>query len=282
MTSDPDSLSTRSFSRLAALIEDYSGIAMPANKKTLMEGRLRRRARALGLPSLDDYCRALFEGGRLEGEVVHLIDAVTTNKTDFFREQGHFRFLTETALPGLMTAAPRAGLDRPFKVWSAACSIGAEPYSVAMVVNEFSSGIRGFRFSVLGTDISSEVLAIALEAIYPWDMITPFGDAMRRRYALRSRDPNRPCFRIAPVIRSKVQFARLNLMDDHYPLEDDWDVIFCRNILIYFERPVQFRVVERLVSHLRPGGYLFLGHSEGVAGFSLPLRPVAHSIFQKL
>ncbi|MDR3437177.1 protein-glutamate O-methyltransferase CheR [Telmatospirillum sp.] len=281
MSAETDQLSLRDFHRLASFIEGYSGIKMPHAKKTMVEGRLRRRARALGLDTLGEYCRSLFEDGALVGEAVNLIDAVTTNKTDFFRELPHFRYLIDQAVPELMGGDVRAGLDRPLKVWSAACSNGAEPYSLAMALDDFGSPIRGFHFSVLATDICTEVLTTATEAIYPLDMISPVPTAMCRRYILKCRDPDRPCFRISPRIRSMVQFGRLNLMDDRYPIEDDWDVIFCRNILIYFDKATQEAVVRRLTEHLRPGGYLFVGHTESVAGFTLPLQPVANSVFRK-
>lgn len=281
MSAEIDRLSVNDFRRLASFIEDYCGIKMPPAKKTMVEGRLRRRARVLGLDSLTDYCRALFEEGRMVEEAVNLIDAVTTNKTDFFRELPHFQYLADHALPKLLAGPSRAGLDRPLKVWSAACSIGAEPYSLAMMLEEFGTQIRGFHFSLLATDISTEVLATAREAVYPQDMIVPVPAEMRRRYVLRSRDPERPLVRMTPQIRASVRFGRLNLMDERYPMDSDMDIIFCRNILIYFDKMTQEAVVRRVIGHLRPGGYLFVGHTESVAGFALPLRPVANSVFQK-
>jgi chemotaxis protein methyltransferase CheR len=133
----------------------------------------------------------------------------------------------------------------------------------------------------MATDISSEVLAVALEAVYPEDMVVPVPEEMRRRYILRSRDAARRTVRIAADIRTKVHFGRLNLMDERYPVDDDVDIIFCRNILIYFDRPTQEAVIQRLSRHLRPGGYFFVGHTESIAGFSLPLQPVANAVFQR-
>lgn len=281
MQIDGDQLSVRDFRRLASVIEDYCGIRMPQSKKTMVEGRLRRRVRALGMESLRDYCRILFDEGRLDQEMVNLIDAVTTNKTDFFREVVHFSYLVNVALPDLLTRTPRAGIDRPLKIWSAACSVGAEPYTLAMVLDDFGQKVRGFHFSVLATDICTEVLDTALDAVYPREMVEPVPPAMRKRYLLRSRDRARPVVRVASEIRTKVHFARLNLMDDRYPVPDDMDIVFCRNILIYFDKPTQEAVVRRLAGHLRPGGYFFVGHTESVAGFSLPLKPVATAVFQK-
>lgn len=273
-----DRLSPRQFRRLASFIEDYSGIKMPPVKKVMVEGRLRRRVRHLGLTSLDEYCDHLFDRGDLENEVIHLIDAVTTNKTEFFREPQHFQFLAEQGLPKLH-AATRAGSSHILKAWSAACSSGAEPYTLAMVINEFGMAHRGFRYSVLATDICTDVLDKALAGIYPEDMIAPVPKPLQRRYFLRARDPDRHDVRVMPELRSRVQFARLNLMDETYGAPNDMDVIFCRNILIYFDKPTQELVLRRLCDHLRPGGYLFIGHSEATAGFSLPLRSAAPTIF---
>jgi chemotaxis protein methyltransferase CheR len=281
MGADSDQLSGQDFRRIASFVENYCGIKMPPTKKTMVEGRLRRRVRALGLKSLNDYCRALFDDGKLENEAVGLIDSMTTNKTEFFRELPHFRYLTEQVLPDLLSCSPRAGLDHPLKVWSAACSTGAEPYSLAMTLDDIAQSVRGFHFSVLATDISTEVLTTAVSAIYPQEMIAPIPEEMRRRYILRSRDQTRPTVRVASHIRTMVRFARLNLMDERYPVDGDMDIIFCRNILIYFDKPTQEAVVQRLSQHLRPGGYLFVGHTESIAGFKLPLHPVATAIFQR-
>jgi len=277
-----DQLSERNYQRLAEVIHAHSGIRMPPAKRTMVEGRLRKRLRALDVPSLDEYCRILFDRDGLEGEFVHLIDAVTTNKTDFFREPDHFRYLAEEAVPRLR-AERRAGADRPLKVWSAACSCGAEPYTLAMVLAELErSHHQGTpRISILGTDICTQVLEQAVAAIYPAEMIGPVPAEMRRRYLLRARDPERREVRIAPELRRHVRFARLNLMDARYPVDQDMDVIFCRNILIYFEKDTQHSVLKRLCRHLRPGGYLFLGHAESMIGGDLPVKPVAATVFRR-
>lgn len=273
------SLATHDFQRLAAFIEGTSGIRMPSSKKTMVEGRLRRRLKALKIKTLDEYCRFVFDHGGLATEATHLIDAVTTNKTDFFREPGHFQFLSKTLLPQLV-GTERRGIDTPFTIWSAASSIGAEPYSLAMLLADFGRSEPRFQFSVLATDICTDVLRRAAKAIFPEEMIGPVPLDMRQRYLLRSRDRERQVVRIAPAIRQHVWFSHLNLMDTAYPMPRDLDVIFCRNILIYFDKPTQTTVLRRLCEHLRPGGHLFIGHSETVAGMDLPLRAVTTSIFQ--
>jgi len=280
LTSGADHLSPKNFHRLAQFIEAYSGIRMPPTKQTMVEGRLRRRAAALGEPSLDKYCIRLFDGDGLTDEVVDLIDAVTTNKTDFFREADHFHQLAEQVLPQLMARPGHPGIDRPLDVWSAACSTGAEPYTLAIVLDAFAQHRRGFRFSILATDICTDVLAKAKLGIYPDDMAEPVPPELRHRYFRRSRDPENATVRVVAEIRRMVNFGRLNLMDADYPV-NDMDIIFCRNILIYFEKGKQQAVLERLCRRLRPGGFLFVGHSETVTGMDLPLTQVASALFMK-
>lgn len=275
-----DHLSHRDFRRLARFIHDYSGIKMPETKKTMVEGRLRKRLSATGFATLGDYCRHLFDDGGLAAETVHLIDVVTTNKTEFFREPDHFDFLATTAIPELLRQR-RAGAHTLLKAWSAASSIGAEPYTLAMVISEASRQHRGFRFTVLATDISTRVLRTAALGIYPEAMIEPVPLAMRKAYLLRGKDASRGLVRIAPSLRRQVQFGRLNLMDTSYPLDADHDIIFCRNILIYFDKATQQAVLARLCDHLRPGGFLFLGHSESLAGTGLPLRAAGTTVFRR-
>jgi len=242
----------------------------------MLEGRLRRRMRATQIATLNDYCRYLFEDGGLDAEIIHLIDAVTTNKTEFFREPAHFKFLENQALPALAKRGRRT-----IKAWSAACSIGAEPYTLAMVLEEHRRRTRGGDYSILCTDLSTQVLSLAVAGVFSEAMIAPVEMELRRRYLMRARDARRDQVRIIPQLRSKLAFARLNLMDEAYPVERDMDMIFCRNILIYFDKPTQSAVLQRLCQHLRPGGYLFLGHSESIVGIDLPVVQIANTVFQR-
>ena len=274
-----DGLARRDYERLGRFIQAYSGIKMPPNKVTMLEGRLRRRLRATGHASFADYCRYLFEQDGLENETVHLIDAVTTNKTEFFREPDHFRLLEQKILPTLI--AEKHG-SRPLKFWSSASSTGAEPYTLAMILAEARGQYPNLRTTILATDICTEVLQTAVLGIYPEAMMAPVPAALRQRYVLRAKDPRSGLTRIVPELRSQVQYARLNLMDTTYPIDHDLDVIFCRNILIYFDKQTQAAVLARLCDHLRPGGYLFMGHSETLAGFTLPLQLVGPTVFRRL
>ncbi len=274
-----DHISDKNFRLLAQFIEGSCGIKMPSTKVTMVEGRLRRRVRATGLATLSDYCSYLFDEGGLEAETIELINAITTNKTDFFREPEHFRYLAEHAVPELMCG--RATRGKPLKAWSAACSIGAEAYTLAMVLADLEQRHAGLRSSIFATDISTAVLETAVLGIYPEAMIAPVPADMRRNYVMRARDPANKTVRIAPELRAMVSFGRINLMEPPFQMDREIDVIFCRNILIYFDKPNQERVLQRLSDHLRPGGYMFLGHSETIGGFNLPLEAVDATVFRR-
>ncbi|MBO9499104.1 MAG: chemotaxis protein CheR [Novosphingobium sp.] len=268
-------MSRRNFTRLASHIYEYSGIKMPESKKTMLEGRLRRRLRATGATSFDAYCDYLFTGENMVDEGVHLINAVTTNKTDFFREPAHFDYLTRNILPEFR----RAGV-RTIRAWSSACSTGPEPYTIAMVLDDHAES-HGGTYGILATDLDTDVLASARAGIYAHELIDPVPQHLARRYVMVSRDPRRGQVRMVPALRSAIGFAKLNLMDSHYPVGAPFHLIFCRNVLIYFDKPTQRKVVTQLVDNLLPGGYLFLGHSESITGLELPLTQVANTVFRK-
>ena len=272
-----DALRRSDFDRIAAYVYRECGIRLPPVKITMIEGRLRRRVRAHDHSSLGDYCGWLFDGDNLATEREHLLNAVTTNKTDFFREPKHFDYLVGTALPQMRDA----GIDR-LRVWSAACSTGAEPYTLAMLLDAFAQDRQGPDYGILATDLDSEVLRIARRGVYPAAMLDPVPAGLRARYAMRANDPKRGEMRIAANLRAAIGFAQMNLMDERYPVGDPMDIVFCRNVLIYFDKPTQEKVVRRLTECLRPGGLLFLGHSESIAGFDLPLKTVANTVFARV
>ncbi len=272
----PEQLSDTQFARIVTFIEREVGIQLPPSKRTMVEGRLRKRVRALGLDTLEAYGQHLFGSNAVkDAELTHLIDCVTTNKTDFFREPAHFDILRD-AVPVLLCNRGRG----PLKVWSAAASIGAEAYTVAMVLAEMQGERQQFEYIILGTDISTDVIATARAAIYPTAMLDPVPAPLRERYVMTARDARRQQVRIVPELRRQVRFQHLNLMEPSYPIDRDVDVIFCRNVLIYFDKQTQKAVVRKLASHLRPGGYLMLGHSESMAGIQSGLCAVASSVFQ--
>lgn len=272
-------LSDTSFRRFAAYITQELGIKMPEGKAPMLQSRLQRRLRDLGLNSLAEYQDRLFSSSPSDKERAHFFDAVTTNKTDFFREARHFDFLAGHALPNL------ASLNRRpwrLRLWCAGCSSGEEPYTLAMVLSEFASHSNGFDFSILATDISTRMLEAAEQAIYEESKIEPVPEALRKRYMLRSRDPSRPLVRIALELRQRVAFRRLNFMDENYGIRERFDVIFFRNVMIYFDKPTQEAVINKLCRHLKAGGYLFVGHSESLAGLNIPVKLVASAVYRKL
>ena len=273
-----ETISGRDYARLRELIYAEAGIHLGAERKTMLEARIKRRLKILNLDSYTDYCDYLFGRTGLKEELSHLIDVVTTNKTDFFREPGHFNFLVEKALPEL--AERIAG--RPFVIWSAGCSTGEEPYTMAIVLSEYSLAHPGFRFHVLASDISSIVLSKAEQAVYASDIVAPVPPLLRRKYFMRSRKPGSEQERIVPELRKLVEFRRLNFMDADYGMSEKADAIFCRNVIIYFDRATQQRILLRLSNCLAPGGYLFVGHAETLHDMDLPLTPVAPALYRRI
>ncbi len=274
-------LSQVDFNRLSEFVYRTAGITLPPAKRTMVETRLRNRVEELRLPSFRAYCNYVLRPGG-ESEVAPLLDRITTNKTDFFREPSHFTFLAATAVPALQSLHA-SGTRRPMSVWSAGCSTGEEPYTLAMVLSEYAQTQPSgrFRFAITATDISTRVLDKAQEGIYPMSVATPIPEPLRRRYLQRGKDSGRPLVRICPELRSLVQFRQLNLLQANLAFETPFDLIFCRNVMIYFDKAIQQRVVARFVSGLVPGGYLFVGHSESLNGLNTPLTPVAPSIYRK-
>lgn len=271
-SADTVELSTASFARFARFITDELGIKMPESKFTLVQNRLLRRVRDLGMQSVDQYGEYFFASSN-EEEREHFINAITTNKTDFFREPQHFEYLQDVVLPSIS--------DSRFKVWSAGCSSGEEPYTLAMVLSQYASRHPDFDFAILGTDISTRVLGHARNGIYEEAQILPVPPDLRRKYLLGSRDKNERLVRISPDLRRKVSFHRLNFMDGDYGIRDIFHVVFFRNVMIYFDRATQETVINRMCRNLAPGGYLFAGHSESLHGLDIPVRPVKASIYRK-
>jgi len=274
-------LSPKDFLRLSGLIYSRCGIKMPEAKKTMLEARLHKRLDYLNLKSFAEYCDFLFSDRGMEQEFVHMIDLVTTNKTDFFREADHFDYLYQTALPELL-GCDGVGIRKSLSLWSAACSTGEEPYTLAMVVSEFGEKYQGYRFSVLATDISTRVLETGRSAVYKEEATLPVPTDLKRKYFLRSKDRSKKLVKIAPSLRPHVEFRRLNLMDNTYDVQGPVHVIFCRNVIIYFDRPTQEQLLRRLCRYLAPHGYLFMGHSENLHGMGLPVTQVAPTVYRRM
>jgi len=265
--------------QLSTFIQDTCGIKLPPAKRIMLESRLQKRLRALGMNSIHDYREYLFSDEGKNRELVNCIDAVTTNKTDFFRESPHFDLLLSKILPEWEGSERNSG-RKPYSVWSAGCSTGEEPYTLAMVLSEFAETVPGFDFSILATDISTRVLDKARLAVYDEESVAPVPAYMKSKYLLRSRDQSKNLVRLVPRLRQKVLFQRLNFMDHRFAVPDALDAIFCRNVMIYFDRNTQEKLVRKFCRHLAPGGYLFLGHSETLNNMDVPLAAAAMTVYR--
>ena len=272
-------LSDVDFNRLSEFIYTNYGIKLPPVKKIMLQSRLQARLKANDMDSFKVYTDYVLSGKGGEHEIVSMIDLVSTNKTDFYRESAHFDFMKDVILPEHNDLFS----ERMFKVWSSASSSGEEIYTIAIVISEFLEGKRKFDYQILGTDISTRILDKARKAIYGMERVDVIPLAQKRKYLLKSKDTANPQVRIVPALRAHTSFQRLNLMDEVYKdVPSDFDLIFCRNVLIYFDRPTQEKVIQKLCRHLRLGGYFFLGHSESISGYDVPLKQIKPTIFQKI
>lgn len=265
------------FRTMSQFIYTQYGIKMPPAKRTLLESRLQKRLKLTGKASFRTYLEYVFTPQGQATELIPMVDAITTNKTGFFRGPDHFEYLHDTVLPSLLKGNKLGTLQ----CWSAACSTGEEPYTLAMVLNEARIHNPALNYSILATDLSTQVLQRAAQAVYTEEQAAEIPLPMRRRYLLQSKDKLARQVRVNAVLREKVLFQRLNLMDDSYNTGINFQIIFCRNVLIYFDRATQERVVQKLSERLEPGGYLFIGHSESLTQMDIPLQQVRPTIFRK-
>jgi chemotaxis protein methyltransferase CheR len=277
----PATLSDREFNRFSAFIYDQVGIKMPPAKKTMLEARLQKRLKANAISSFEAYSDFVFNQEGRATELIHLIDVVTTNKTDFFREPGHFDFMVKTALPAILGARGSDVLRDPVRIWSAGCSTGEEPYTLAMVLSEYAQGRPDFRVSITASDICTQVLQTAKTGIYPEERTDPIPLNLKKKYLTRSREKSKSLVRISPKLRSLVTFRRINFMDDDLGIAEKMDIIFCRNVVIYFDKPTQQALMRKFYKQLRPGGYLFIGHSETLSGLDVDFKAVASTVYRK-
>lgn len=270
-----EKLSLKDFNRLSEFIHHGYGIKMPIEKKTMLQCRLQKRLKMLNMSSFTEYCNFLFSKEGKGSELVQMIDVVTTNKTDFFRESAHFDFLYQQILPKIEKWGK-------LRVWSAGCSSGEEVYSLAMLLSEFSASHRSLEFEILGTDISTRMLEQASNAIYNEEKAAVIPIDYKIKYMLRNKEASKKTVRINKTLRSKVYFQRLNFMDSDYNVPGLFDIVFCRNVLIYFDKSTQELVINRLCKKIKPGGFFFLGHSESIMDMNVPLHQIKPTIFQRL
>jgi chemotaxis protein methyltransferase CheR len=271
----PDSL----FQAYQELIYRQAGIYLGPAKKALLLGRLSRRLRELGSPSLGAYLRRVRED---PAERVHLIEAVCTHETHFFREPRHFTFLERDVLPRWRAQGATDSGGRMVRAWSAACSSGEEPFSLAMVLRQHLPAEQGWHIDILATDLSSRVLERARQTLWPVDKAREIPEGYLKQFMLRGTGSQEGRMKAGPELRGLVRFQQLNLNESNYPGLGRFDLIFCRNVLIYFDAASKQRVISQLLSHLGPCGYLFMGHAESLTGMTDRVRTVMPTVYTVL
>ncbi|KAA0598107.1 chemotaxis protein methyltransferase CheR [Azospirillum lipoferum] len=267
------------FDLIAGLLYQLAGIALAPHKAEMVYARLARRLRELRLPDFDAYC-ALLQSDDVTDEIGFLVNALTTNLTSFYRESHHFDFLASTVLPELR--ALNAHQPKPrLRLWSAGCSSGPEPYSMAMVlVSTMGAELRRWDARILATDIDTHMVETARRGIYPLSGATGIPPQVRQRFTTDTRLEGEPVVAMGEELKRLVTVKPLNLLE-HWPMSGPFDAIFCRNVLIYFDRRGRMQVIENFARMLRPGGYLFLGHSESLYGVSNLFRQAGPTIYRR-
>lgn len=264
------------FAFLRAMVKEQTGINLSEAKRELVYSRLSRRLRQMHLSGFGEYC-ALLQQGDAE-ELVRMVNALTTNLTAFFREQHHFDYLREQLLPELIQ---RDAGRRRLRIWSAGCSTGQEPYSIAMVLAETLPGIDNWDARILATDLDTDVLEVGRQGVYPEDRVEQFERARLKCWFQRGRDSHAGKVRVVSELKRLITFRQLNLIQK-WPIRGPFDMIFCRNTLIYFDKETQRDLVARFADLLAPTGCLFLGHSESLHNVSDAFRLVGNTIYRKL
>jgi chemotaxis protein methyltransferase CheR len=269
-------LSESEFELFSSLVASHTGIALGAHRRALLEARLGKRLVALGLSTFVDYYRVLKEQDPNGEELARFVNAVTTNKTEFFREPHHFAYLRERLAPALEGRA-----DRSLRVWSAGCSSGEEPYTIAITLLESLRDPAGWDLRILASDIDTEMLDRAKAGVYRLDDLGGLPRAALRRHFLRGVGENEGLVRVKASVRDLVVFRRINLLEATWPIRTSFDVVFCRNVIIYFDPSTQAQVLERLVGYVKDEGLLVLGHTEGVHGVVAGLHQAGLTIYRK-
>jgi chemotaxis protein methyltransferase CheR len=269
-------LTDNEFNQLSQLVYQHAGIHLPPQKKELVRSRLTKFLRNRRLASFQEYYRQVLDDS--SGlELINLLDAISTNMTAFWREPKHFEFLGQELLPALRQkskAAPQ------WRFWSAGCSSGEEPYTMAMVLMNAFLGQELSGVKIYASDINTQVLNQAQRGIYPMSRVEPLSQEWRRRYFQKGVNQWEGFVRVKPEVKKMVEFFRFNLMEP-FPFKEDFEVIFCRNVMIYFEKATQTELVQKFYNCLKPGGYLFIGHSESLCNISHQFAYVKPTIYRK-
>lgn len=266
------------FHRFSEMVRRHSGIHLGSVKAELLRARLAKRMRALSLTSFREYYHLVLSDETGE-ELARMLDVVTTNKTEFFREDKHFVLLAQSFLPELLKdAAQRA--DKTLRIWSAACSSGEEAYTLAICAKEAAVG-KDVKVKILATDLSSRMIHRALDGVYEKEKMSGVPSMLLQKYFEPEGKGEERAYRVGKELREMVQFHRFNLNDGAFPFRNLFDVIFCRNVMIYFDQPVQEDLVRRMAGVLRKGGYFFTGLAESLLTIKHPFKPVAASVYMK-
>ena len=269
----------REFEAIRKLVYREAGIHLAEGKHALVEARLARRRKELGLASYEAYCQLVVDPAN-DDERVRMLDCITTNETQFFREPHHFDLLENVIIPKWKEQAAARQRSKRLRIWSAACSTGEEPYSLAMCLLRAFPRSAGWDIDILASDLSTRVLAQARNATWPIEKAKSIPEHHLKEHMLRGVGPEDGKLRCGPDARSLVRFARLNLNAPPFAVPPDLDLIFCRNVLIYFDAASKARVIEGLLDRLDKSGYLFVGHSETLHGVTRRASLVAPSVYQ--
>ncbi|MBN2212443.1 MAG: protein-glutamate O-methyltransferase [Sedimentisphaerales bacterium] len=271
-------LKNEDFRRISQAIYRHCGIHLTEIKKTLVRARLAKRLKITNIPTFSAYVDFVLSGTQAaQQEFGDMVDVISTNFTSFFREMAHFGFLRQNILAPLRKQYPQGGVLR---IWSAASSSGEEPYTIAITLLEELEGRGCWNFKILATDVSRRMLERAQAGSFDQERVEPLTPAQKQRFLVPNIIEGQKVYQVAPAVKQRVQFQYLNLMDA-WSFRDPFDVIFCRNVMIYFDKPTQERLVNRMYDVLKPGGYLFIGHSESLTGIEHPYRYIQPAIHQK-
>lgn len=275
-------ISEHDYFNLGKLITERYGLKLPIEKRIMFQARLQSRLRVLNFTSFEEYREFILIPENTRGELEEMIDYVSTNKTNFFRENEHFKKLQTQILPQI-TEQHNSGEKLFLNCWSAGCSNGQEAFSLAMVLDDFKqNSFPSLNFHILGTDVSRKVLHVAQKGIYPFAESEQIIKSYRKKYLLKSKDQRDPRIKIVNSIRDQVDFCYSNLMSDNYKFKYQFQLIFLRNTLIYFETDIQTQILHKVLKYLEPGGFLFIGHSESLINRNLPIQIIGPSVYQKI
>lgn len=274
----PESLTLKEFKLFRELIYRQTGIALSDHKRALVYSRLSKRLRLHGLNSYRDYYDLLQNNDPGGVELMEMVNAITTNKTSFFRENHHFTFLNDHVFPKFREAAAK-GRSKYIRMWSAGCSTGQEAYSIALsLLGAFPPG-TGWSVKVLATDIDTNVLNKAGQGVYPIEQAEDIPSHYLSKYFFKGTGENRGCFRTSDELKNIIDFQKLNFLDSSWPIKGQFDIIFCRNVIIYFDKSMQQKLIKRFRQYLPNDGYLMLGHSESLHGHDTDLINQGKNIF---